>query len=57
MAKTLCDWKKDDIAKQPEKLASLLQEPRFFCRKCARASNSKKALCKPSALPILASFR
>ncbi|MBK1833081.1 hypothetical protein [Roseibacillus ishigakijimensis] len=57
MAKTLCDWKKDDIARHPERLASLLIEPQYFCRKCARCSNTRKALCKPAPLPVPASFR
>jgi len=26
-------------------------EPHFYCRKCARAANTSKVLCKPRKLP------
>lgn len=51
MAKTLCDWSKNDIAKRAEVLAAIISEPRFFCGKCARAAVGKRYLCKPQPLP------
>jgi len=51
MSKTLCDWSKHDIERHPEKLAELVLEPHFYCRKCARAANTSKVLCKPRKLP------
>jgi hypothetical protein len=51
MAKTLCDWSKRDLSKHADKLLSLVDPPRFFCRKCARVANISKVLCKPSRLP------
>ncbi len=51
MSKTLCDWSKRDLERHPEKLAELVREPRFYCRKCARAANTSKVLCKPRKLP------
>jgi hypothetical protein len=51
MAKTLCDWKKKDLEQNPARLAALVRDPRFFCRKCARVANTSKVLCKPRKLP------
>lgn len=51
MAKTLCDWSRKDIAKKPGKLARLIDQPRFYCAKCARAANEAKSLCKARKLP------
>lgn len=52
MAKTLCEWKKRDLEKHPEKLLELVRDPRFYCRKCARVANTSKVLCKPRKLPL-----
>ena len=51
MAKTLCDWSKRDLRKHADKLLSLVDPPRFFCRKCARVASISKVLCNPSRLP------
>ncbi len=51
MAKTLCDWSKRDLEKHPDKLRELVHDPRYYCRKCARAANTSKVLCKPRSLP------
>lgn len=50
MSKTLCDWSKHNIERHPDKLAELVLEPRYYCRKCARAANTSKVLCKPREL-------
>ena len=53
MAKTksLCKWKEKDIAKRVDLLVSLTEQPTYVCKKCARVSNTKKALCKAVPLP------
>jgi hypothetical protein len=51
MAKTLCDWSKGDIRKHADKLLELVNQPRYYCRRCARVANTPKVLCKPSRLP------
>jgi len=53
MAKTLCDWKKKDFEKKEDKLLKILQDPKFFCRRCGRVAASSKVLCKPKKLPAL----
>ena len=50
MAKKLCAWKKDDIEGKKKKLVKMVREPRFLCRKCARAAADKSFLCKPEAI-------
>ena len=47
MAKTLCDWKKSDIANRQDELEALIADPQFICHKCARSACSKRVLCKP----------
>lgn len=51
MAKTLCDWSKKDLEKHGDRLAALVRDPRWYCRKCARVANVTKVLCKPRRLP------
>lgn len=51
MAKTICDWSKKDLEKNSERLMELTRNPCFFCKKCGRVSNSKKALCRSTAFP------
>ncbi|MEM8954145.1 MAG: hypothetical protein AAGD22_08350 [Verrucomicrobiota bacterium] len=46
MAKTICDWKKADISRNPEKLERLIANPCYLCVKCGRAANTKKVLCR-----------
>ena len=53
MGRTLCDWSKKDLEKHADKLAAIVREPRWYCRKCARVANTSKALCKPRKLPGL----
>ncbi|HEY5895578.1 MAG TPA: hypothetical protein VIT91_20345 [Chthoniobacterales bacterium] len=52
MANTLCDWSKHDIEKSVHKLAALVRNPQFYCRKCARVANTPDVLCKAKHLPI-----
>jgi len=46
MAKTLCDWSKRDIEANSGKLQQIVQDPQYFCRKCARVACQKRYLCK-----------
>ena len=55
--KTFCKWSSKDIEKRIDLLASLTESPEYVCKKCARVSNNKKAICKPVRLPALVNFR
>jgi len=46
MAKTICEWSKKELEEQPERLFAITRDPKFYCRKCGRVANTKKALCK-----------
>lgn len=51
MSKKLCacvkkDWPKD----KPKEYIKLVQDGKFFCKKCGRVANKDKNLCKPEAL-------
>jgi len=50
VAKTLCDWKKKEIERNRDLLTELVSQPRYLCKKCARAAAVSKVLCKPSSL-------
>jgi len=54
--KTFCKWSPKQIEKNFDLLTELLEDPTYVCKKCARVSNSKKALCKPVSLPVLAKW-
>lgn len=55
MPRTLCEWDKRDIERDLGKLARVIGEPRFVCRKCARSAEDPRYLCKPIRLPREAS--
>lgn len=46
MAKTICDFSKKELEKEPSILLELVRDPQFYCRKCGRVANTKKVLCK-----------
>ncbi|WP_087020616.1 hypothetical protein [Thaumasiovibrio subtropicus] len=50
MAKTLCKWRRNDIATDLKGLRKLVKKPTFVCLKCARVANEKKVLCSGSKL-------
>ena len=52
MSKTLCEWRKGEIHDRLDEIAAIVRDPRFVCRKCARAAHCDKYLCKPTALPV-----
>ena len=43
----LCDLDKKKIEKQLEKIKLMVNQPRWICRKCARAANKEEFVCKP----------
>lgn len=48
--KPLCKWDKDEIKDNLKDLKKIVSEPRFICRKCARAARKEEHLCKPEPL-------
>ena len=54
--KTFCKWSPKQIEKHFDILIGLLEDPSHVCKKCARVSNDKKALCKPAKLPVVANW-
>jgi len=48
--KKLCRSKEWAEEKNREELLELLLKPKFFCKKCLRASADEKVLCKPEKL-------
>jgi len=51
VGKTLCEWSKKDLEAKAGKLAALVRDPRYYCRRCARVAGISKVLCKPRKLP------
>jgi len=50
--KTLCDWSKKALENKQDKLWKIVRDPTFYCRKCGRVANQKKALCKATRFEI-----
>jgi hypothetical protein len=48
--KHLCKWDKDRLEDKIDALIKIVKNPGFVCRKCGRAANEKKWLCKPVPL-------
>lgn len=48
--KQLCKWDKDEIKDNLKELKKIVSEPRFLCKKCARAAKREEHLCKPEPL-------
>ncbi len=48
--KTFCDFSKKEMEKYDEEIRKLLKEPKYFCKKCLRASSDKNYLCKPEKI-------
>ncbi|PWI32986.1 hypothetical protein DI392_11765 [Vibrio albus] len=53
MAKRLCKFNRHDIAANLGTIHSLVKEPRYLCRSCARTSAESSVLCKPEAIPFI----
>lgn len=52
MAKRLCKFNRHDIAANLGTIHSLVKQPRYLCRACARTSADSSALCKPESIPF-----
>ncbi len=50
MAKSLCKWRRNEIATDLSALRRLVKEPTFVCMKCARVANDKDVLCSGAVL-------
>jgi hypothetical protein len=48
--KHLCDWKKDEIKDDLDKLKEIVGKPRYVCLKCARVAIDSAYLHKPEEL-------
>lgn len=53
MAKRFCKLNRRDITEHLGEIHSLVTEPKFVCRSCARSSADEANLCKPTAIPPL----
>lgn len=51
MAKRFCKLNRRDITEHLGEIHSLVTEPKFVCRSCARSSSDQANLCKPTAIP------
>jgi len=43
--KSLCGYKKEDIANKLKKITKIVQKPKYICKKCARVAKGKEYLC------------
>lgn len=50
MAKTLCEWKKNDIKKNWKGYVKLVKKAEYVCEKCGRSAADKNSLCKPAKM-------
>jgi hypothetical protein len=53
---TLCKLDKHDIEEHKQDIVSLVSEPKFMCRKCARVASNKKYLCQPIKIKSSAKY-
>ncbi len=53
MAKRFCKLNRRDITEHLGEIHSLVTQPKFVCRSCARSSADEANLCKPTAIPPL----
>lgn len=50
MARTMCEWKKDDYEEKFDKLRSIVSQPTHVCTRCGRVANDPERLCRPKPL-------
>ncbi|MGF1693318.1 hypothetical protein [Photobacterium kagoshimensis] len=50
MAKSLCKYRRVEIADKIAIISKIVSEPNYMCSSCARVASDKVYLCKPSAL-------
>jgi hypothetical protein len=44
--RNLCDWDRKEIESEMATLVSLVNNPKYVCKKCARVANAEEVLCK-----------
>ena len=52
MAKSLCKYRRVEIAAQIAAITCIVSAPKYICSSCARAASDKAYLCKPSAISL-----
>ncbi|MDX1303927.1 hypothetical protein [Photobacterium sp.] len=52
MAKSLCKYRRVEIAAQIAAITRIVSDPEYICSSCARAASDKAYLCKPSAISV-----
>jgi hypothetical protein len=52
MAKHMCELSQS-VKKNFDKIAQLVEQPRFLCTDCGRVADQKKRLCEPKRIPPL----
>ncbi|MEC6824512.1 hypothetical protein VXS02_13855 [Photobacterium piscicola] len=50
MVKSLCKYRRAEIADQFATITKIVSEPTFICASCTRVASDKNYLCKPSRL-------
>ncbi|MGF1725905.1 hypothetical protein [Photobacterium nomapromontoriensis] len=50
MVKSLCKFRRVELADQFSAISRIVSEPNYICSSCARVAAEKGYLCKPSAL-------
>ncbi|MCD9553734.1 hypothetical protein GLP31_14780 [Photobacterium carnosum] len=55
MVKSLCKYRRAEIADQFATIIKIVSEPKFICATCTRVASDKDYLCKPSRLTNTAS--
>ena len=50
MVKSLCKYRRAEIADQFAMITKIVSEPTFICASCTRVASDKNYLCKPSRL-------
>ena len=51
MAKSLCKYRRIELADQFDAISQIVSVPNYICSSCARVAAKKVYLCKPCALP------
>ncbi len=47
---SLCDLSKAELEAHWDEISGLVQNPKYMCKKCARAAENKNHLCKPKRI-------
>lgn len=52
MTKSLCKYRRVEIAAQIATITHIVSAPKYICRSCARVASDKAHLCKPVAISL-----